>query len=110
MRSLLMRAAGLALVLFVCSARPAAAVDELCDPSYQDCRARLIGLINSEQVGIDVAWWFMEDSRFANALINRWRAGVPVRVIIDTDANAVYPLNRDMLALVRNAGIPMREK
>ena len=85
-------------------------VDELCDPAFQNCRIPLIDLINNEKVGIDVAWWFMEDSRYATALVNAWNCGVPVRVIIDTEANATYPSNKTMLATIKNAGIPMREK
>jgi hypothetical protein len=85
-------------------------VDELCDPAFQNCRIPLIDLINNEKVGIDVAWWFMEDSRYATALVNAWNCGVPVRVIIDTEANPTYPSNKTMLATIKNAGIPMREK
>jgi len=104
----------LAGLLVLGDARPASAqaasVDELCDPAFQNCRVPLIDLINNEKVGIDAAWWFMEDSRYATALINAWNRGVPVRVIIDTEANATYPSNKTMLASIKAAGIPMREK
>jgi phosphatidylserine/phosphatidylglycerophosphate/cardiolipin synthase-like enzyme/regulation of enolase protein 1 (concanavalin A-like superfamily) len=89
---------------------PAAAADQLCDSSFENCRNRLLDLIEVETVGIDVAFWFMEDARYSAALIERRRAGVPVRVIMDTRANPIYPGNGPVLAQLRDAGIPMLEK
>ena len=102
-----------AVALFVTvvgTAPRAAAADELCDASFQDCRTRLLDLIEAETVGIDVAFWFMEDARYSAALIERRQAGVPIRVIMDTQANAIYPGNAPILAQLRDAGIPMLEK
>jgi phosphatidylserine/phosphatidylglycerophosphate/cardiolipin synthase-like enzyme len=80
----------------------------LCDNSYQDCRSPILALINRETVGIDVSFWFMSDSRYASALIQRWQAGVPVRVILDTRADANYPANKSVRDLLVTAGIPIR--
>ena len=91
-------------------AAPAAAQERLCDPAFEDCRAPLLEMIRAEQVGIDVAFWFMEDARYANELVKKWQAGVPVRILMDTEANASYPMNATNLATLKNAGIPMREK
>src|SRR5580765_804149 len=63
----------------------------LCDASYQDCRAPLIRLIQNENVGIDLAFWFMQDARYKTEIIKRWQAGVPVRVLVDPAANPSYP-------------------
>ncbi len=101
----LLSLAGQALV-----ATPARALDRLCDPSFEDCRSIVINYIRNEKVGIDIGFWFMEDARYTTELINRSNAGVPVRVIMDTRANATYPLNADRLAELKNAGIPMRTK
>lgn len=90
------------------SARAQSTGESLCDPSTTDCRTPLLNLIRSENVGIDVGFWFMEDSRFATELINRWRAGVPVRVLVDTKANPAYPGNVTRLQMLQDAGIPMR--
>jgi hypothetical protein len=87
-----------------------ARAEQLCDPSFEDCRARLLELIRAETVGIDVAFWFMEDARYSNELIKRAQAGVPIRVIIDPRANSTYPLNADRLAELAAAGLPMRKK
>src|SRR5215831_12401357 len=90
-------------------AAPAAA-ETLCDPSWQDCRTPLLNLINNETVGIDVAFWFMQDTRYETAILNRFKAGVPVRVLVDPRANPTYPGNDTVLQMLSAAGIPMRYK
>jgi phosphatidylserine/phosphatidylglycerophosphate/cardiolipin synthase-like enzyme/regulation of enolase protein 1 (concanavalin A-like superfamily) len=80
----------------------------LCDASYQNCRTPLLNLINNETVGLDVAFWFMQDTRYETAIIARWTAGVPVRVLVDPLANPTYVGNAQVLADLAAAGIPMR--
>ena len=101
-----------ALVALLAAATPAAAQDNLCDNSYEDCRSALITLINQEQPsgGIDVSFWFMTDPVFANAIIQRANAGVPVRIILDLRADANYPANASIRQNFINAGIPIRHK
>jgi phosphatidylserine/phosphatidylglycerophosphate/cardiolipin synthase-like enzyme/regulation of enolase protein 1 (concanavalin A-like superfamily) len=98
-----------ALMLTVCPSR-AVALERLCDPAFEDCRVPLLNLIQNEQVGIDVAFWFMTDTRYSDAIISRWRAGIPVRVLMDTEANVEHPGNASILTALKGAGIPMREK
>lgn len=100
----------LTLVVSTLTSRPAAAQEQLCDPSYQNCRTPLLTLIQNERVGIDVAFWFMEDHRYADALVARFKEGVPVRVLVDTRANAAHPLNADMINELKSAGIPIRRR
>ena len=90
----------------------AAQYNRLCDSAYEDCRAPLLDLIRAETVGIDVGFWFMEDIRYANELIRRHQAGVPVRVVIDSEAFTVYgyPGTDVPVAMMRDAGIPIRDK
>ena len=90
----------------------AAAFDRMCDPAFENCRTPLIDLIRKETVGIDVGFWFMEDSRYANELILKHRAGVPVRVLFDSDSYRSYGYTnaRRPVELMRDAGIPMRDK
>ena len=75
------------------SATPARALDRLCDPSHEDCRAILINYIRNETQSIDVGFWFMEDARYTTELINRFKAGVKVRVIMDLRANDTNQFN-----------------
>jgi len=88
--------------------RAAFGAERLCDPAYEDCRAPILQLIQNETVGIDVAFWFMEDSRFSSAIISRWNAGVPVRVLLDPRGDASHPDNATVRAQLVAAGIPIR--
>ena len=88
----------------------AATADRLCDTAFEDCRAPLLELIRNEQVGVDVAFWFMEDARYSAALARKVAEGVPVRVLVDPRPNGTYPLNADRLNELRAAGVPMRRR
>ena len=97
----------LAVLIFAMST---AAQDRLCDPAFEDCRVPLWQLIDAETQGIDVAFWFMQDSSYATKLVNKFKAGVPVRVIVDPRANPTYAGNEAVLDMLKAAGIPMRFK
>ena len=103
-----------ALITLSTLAAPASAAaqspHQLCDPAETDCRAILIDRIRAETVRLDVAFWFMEDHWVADEIIARWNAGVPVRILMDTEANSPNPLNIQRLASFQAAGIPMRER
>ena len=86
------------------------AAETLCDPSFQNCRTQLLALIDTENVGIDAGFWFMEDQRYVSHIIARWNAGVPVRLIVDPRANPTYTLNVTSLNAFQQAGIPMIKK
>jgi phosphatidylserine/phosphatidylglycerophosphate/cardiolipin synthase-like enzyme/regulation of enolase protein 1 (concanavalin A-like superfamily) len=101
---------GLLLAALTATASPARALDRLCDPAFEDCRAILLNYIRAETVGIDIGFWFMEDARYTAALAERVQAGVPVRVIMDLRANDTNLYNASRLQELRNAGIPLRTK
>jgi phosphatidylserine/phosphatidylglycerophosphate/cardiolipin synthase-like enzyme len=103
-RSVVLAAAAAALF-----ASRAPASDRFCDPSLQDCRSPILSLIANERVGIDVGFWFMEDARYSTALIKRFQAGVPIRILVDPRANAKNPANAYRLKELADAGIPMRK-
>jgi phosphatidylserine/phosphatidylglycerophosphate/cardiolipin synthase-like enzyme len=103
------RSAIITLVALLC-ASTARGADTLCDPAASDCRAQVISLIRNEQIGIDLGFWFMQDSRYMTEIIRRWQAGVPVRILMDPRANATYAGNDTMLAGFSSAGIPMRKR
>ncbi len=105
---LLLRALPFALAVVCLHPDRAAAADRFCDPSFEDCRAPLLTLIANERVGIDLGFWFMEDARYTTALIKRFQAGVPVRVLVDPRANTKNPQNASRLKELADAGIPMR--
>ena len=97
------------VVVSALSVQPARA-DYLCDPAGEDCRAILLNLIRAETTGIDVAFWFMEDARYSAELVRRARAGVPIRVLVDTSANAGHPINAQIIEELRQAGIAIRRR
>jgi phosphatidylserine/phosphatidylglycerophosphate/cardiolipin synthase-like enzyme len=97
----------LTLLLLASTARGA---DTLCDPAAANCRTQLLTLIQNERVGIDVGFWFMQDSRYMSEIVRRWQAGVPVRILLDPRANPSYPGNDAMIAGFRQAGIPLRRR
>jgi len=84
--------------------------ERLCDNSYEDCRALIVSRIRAENVGLDVSFWFMTDTRYSTEIINRWRAGVQVRILLDLRADTKYPANATVRQSLINAGIPIRHK
>jgi hypothetical protein len=86
------------------------ALERICDSAFEDCRSPLLALIEAETVGIDVGFWFMEDGRYSAALIRRFQAGVPVRVVFDSEAVGSTGPRRDILNALVAAGIPLRDK
>lgn len=96
-----------AILILLCCAGTAAA-ERLCDPAVEDCRTILLQLIQNEQQGIDVAFWFMEDARYSAAIVRRAAAGVPVRVLIDPRTDSA--VDAQIVAQLAAAGIPMRAR
>jgi phosphatidylserine/phosphatidylglycerophosphate/cardiolipin synthase-like enzyme len=86
------------------------ALDKLCDSSFQNCRVEVIDRIRAEAVEISVAAWFFEDARFTFELVQRWQAGVRVRVLADPRANAQHPVNATLLDQLATGGVPVRKK
>ena len=91
------------------AARPASALDRLCDPSFENCRTPLLDLINRETQGIDVAFWFMEDARYRERhrrAVEGRRPGPPAR-----RSSGEFDISAECRTCCRgfrSAGIPMR--
>lgn len=100
----------LASVLVTCTATVLHAREQLCDPQFSDCRTPLLNLIRNENRRIDVAFWYMADARYSTAIVERFQAGVHVRVLVDERANGNKPFNGVILQRLKDAGIPMRAK
>src|SRR4051794_22432669 len=86
------------------------AQERLCDASRENCRIPLTQLIDSETSGIDIGVWFIKDARIPTALIRARSRGIPVRMIMDTRANASYSGNAQFIADLVNAGVQMRRR
>lgn len=100
----------LLFLLFLAAPASAQVVeDRLCDTAFEDCRQPIWDLIDNETVGIDVAFWFMDDTSYVPKLINKFNSGVPVRVLVDPRASLTHPVNQQVLDQLAAAGIPMRK-
>src|SRR5215211_1485024 len=100
----------LAIILVTLVCTRAQSQERLCDTAFEDCRVPLWSLIDNETVGIDIAFWFMQDTSISNKIVARFQAGVPVRILVDPRANPTYAGNEQILAQFKAAGIPMRYK
>src|ERR1051325_5413055 len=73
------------------------AQERLCDPSFEDCYSPLLQLINSETVGIDMSFYMIELPDMADAVIARYRAGVPVRLVVEPRGNIKLPVKQQII-------------
>jgi phosphatidylserine/phosphatidylglycerophosphate/cardiolipin synthase-like enzyme len=105
-----LRTCAAAVLLTWISADHGEALERLCDPSFADCRTEVLSRIRAEQVEISVGAWFFEDSRFSHELLERWRAGVHVRVLADPRATPAHPNNGVILDQLAGAGVPIRKR
>ena len=104
------RMTGVIAALVLALAAPVSAQERLCDNSFEDCRASILAMIRAERVGLDVSYWFMTDWRYSSEIIARWRAGVPVRILLDLRADTNYPSGATIRQNFIDAGIPIRHK
>ena len=86
------------------------AAETFCEPAGTDCRARLLPFIRNERMRLDLATEEITDPLIVDAIIARFRAGVPVRMLVEPRRNGDEPLNGPALAKLKAAGVPMRYK
>jgi hypothetical protein len=91
---------------------PASASERLCDVSFEDCRAQLIQLIQNENVEIDAAFWFMDDPDISGPLVQKIKAGVRVRMLVDPRADQAHLPNEQILNqfATMTPPVPMRQR
>jgi hypothetical protein len=91
---------------------PASATERLCDVSFENCRTQLLTLIANENVEIDTAFWFMDDSQIQSALIKKIQAGVKVRMMVDPRADDAHLPNEAILEkfATMTPPVPMRQR
>jgi hypothetical protein len=86
------------------------AADTFCETAASDCRAPILSLIRNELVRLDIGTEEITDPVIVDAIIAKFRAKVPVRMIIEPRRTADEPLNGPALLKLKAAGIPMRYK
>src|SRR5258705_13872290 len=70
-----------------------AAADQFCEARLTNCRTDLIAFINREAIGLDIGMEEMTDPLIADAVIARFQARVPVRMIVEPKRNKTEPRN-----------------
>jgi PLD-like domain len=106
----------LVLTALLCSVRSAGVAAATCAGS--DCvyftqsdsvSAALVQAINAETVRIDMSAWYLDDANVYAALLNRFQAGVPVRLIGDRDSIfEIDPHTRSTFEYLASQGVPIR--
>jgi PLD-like domain len=101
---------GLMLITIVMLPRSTSAQVRYCDAAYQNCRNELIRLIRAETQGIYTIQWYTRDTGVVSELIQKHRAGVPVRFIVDRKSETASRSGvLQQIYTMRDAGIPLRE-
>lgn len=96
-----------AILLLPSSSR---AADKFCEAASTDCRAPILTYIRNELIRLDIATEEITDPLIVDAIIAKFRAGVPVRMLIEPRRTADEPANGPALLKLKAAGVPMRYK
>lgn len=77
--------------------------------AVHDIRNALVARINAETVRIDISAWYLTERAISIALVNRFRAGVDVRLIGDrVSIFEIDPLTRAEFYWLASHGVPIR--
>jgi PLD-like domain len=98
------------VLLLIALPQQASASVRYCDSAWENCRTELIRLIRAETRGIYTIQWYTRDTGVVQELINKHRAGVPVRFICDRKSESATRTGViQQIYTMRDAGIPLRE-
>ena len=88
---------------------PAAVQEQIYFPAHDNAEAQIVARINAETVRLDVAVWLLDDGSITQAIINRFQAGLQVRVLGDrVSLFESDPHTRASFERLASAGIPIR--
>jgi hypothetical protein len=95
--------------LFLTAGSPASsqAADEIFFPASQNVTDVLVQKINAETVRVDC--WYLSEHAISIALINKFRSGVPVRLLGDRGSIfEIDPMTRQEFYWLAGQGLPIR--
>jgi hypothetical protein len=93
----------------VLTASPARAQDRIYFPAVEDVRSVLVEHINRETVRIDMGIWYLTERRISQALVDRFRAGITVRLIGDrASIFEIDPHTKNEFYWLASQGVPIR--
>jgi phospholipase D-like protein len=102
-------AAGIVAALLLVHASPASAADQIYFTATDNVTNVLVQKINAETVRIDMSCWYLTEHAISIALINRFKAGVPVRLIGDRGSIfEIDPITKGEFYWLANQGLPIR--
>jgi hypothetical protein len=88
---------------------PAAAEETLYFPIRDNVKDKIVQYIKNETVRVDIAVWYLTQWEIRAALVNKFKSGVPVRVIGDrVSIFEIDPRTRAQFEELAKAGIPIR--
>jgi regulation of enolase protein 1 (concanavalin A-like superfamily) len=111
-RPLSLRSSIVSAVLLGLSLVPAAALaqtDQMYFPAYQNVTSVLVQKINAENVRIDMSAWYLTERSVSIALVNRFKAGVEVRLI--GDRGSIFEIDqhtKNEFYWLASQGVPIR--
>jgi hypothetical protein len=102
-------AASFFAVLMLVHAAPARAAEQMYFPATDNVTNVLVQKINAETVRIDMSCWYLTEHAISIALINRFKAGVQVRLIGDRGSIfEIDPITKGEFYWLANQGVPIR--
>jgi phosphatidylserine/phosphatidylglycerophosphate/cardiolipin synthase-like enzyme len=99
----------LAALFLAAGSRPILAQEQIFFPAVDNVEAQIVSKIRAEQVRLDIGLWLLNDGEVTQALIDKYLAGVPVRVL--GDRAGIFesdPNTRASFERLANAGVPIR--
>jgi regulation of enolase protein 1 (concanavalin A-like superfamily) len=103
------RTAALAVAVSALLAVPASAEDQFYFAASDNITSALVQKINAETVRIDVGIWHLTEHSISIALLNRFKAGVPVRLIGDrAELFELNEVSKREFYWLANEGVPIR--
>jgi phosphatidylserine/phosphatidylglycerophosphate/cardiolipin synthase-like enzyme len=97
------------IALLSLGSSPAAAEETLYFPVRDNVKSKIVQYIKNETVRVDIAVWYLTQWEIVSALVNKSKAGVPVRVIGDrVSIFEIDPRTRAQFENLAKAGIPIR--
>jgi hypothetical protein len=87
----------------------AAAADRLYFAATDNITNVLVQTINAETVRVDMSCWYLTERSISIALLNKFKSGVPVRLIGDRGAMfEIDPLTKNEFYWLASQGVPIR--
>jgi len=100
---------GLIAALLLVHAAPARAAEQMYFAAIDNITNVLVQKINAETVRIDMSCWYLTEHAISIALINKFKSGVPVRLI--GDRGSIFEIDaatRSEFYWLANQGLPIR--